>query len=175
MEDLLLQLQEASIWEGTLDLKRNEFLKTQHNTDTNIYFVLDGSLRIYIIENNEELTIRFAYKSNLITDLVAFITDKPSDFTIQAIKKSSVYYVSKKRFLDFINQDQTRMRLWQEMLYQLVLQQIERERDLLTSSPTERYLRVLKRSPQLFQEIPNKFIASYLRMTPETLSRIKKS
>jgi hypothetical protein len=56
-----------------------------------------------------------------------------------------------------------------------VLQQMERERDILTSSPLERYKRVLERSPQLFQEIPNKYIASYLRMTPETLSRIKKS
>jgi len=55
------------------------------------------------------------------------------------------------------------------------LQQMERERDLLTSSPMERYLRVKDRSPQLFQEIPNKYIASYLRMTPETLSRLKKS
>ena len=52
---------------------------------------------------------------------------------------------------------------------------MERERDILTSSPLERYNRVLKRSPLLFQEIPNKYIADYLRMTPETLSRIKKS
>ena len=58
---------------------------------------------------------------------------------------------------------------------QLILQQLEREKDILTSSPIERYKRVLKRSPQLFQEIPNKYIADYLRMTPETLSRIKKS
>jgi len=60
-------------------------------------------------------------------------------------------------------------------LEQLTLQQLEREKDILTSSPLERYKRVLKRSPQLFQEIPNKYIADYLRMTPETLSRIKKS
>ena len=60
------------------------------------------------------------------------------------------------------------------MLGELIYQQMERERDILTSSPLERYKRVLSRSPQLFQEIPNKHIASYLRMTPETLSRLKK-
>ena len=64
---------------------------------------------------------------------------------------------------------------WQQMLGELIYQQMERERDILTSSPLERYKRVLARSPQLFQEIPNKHIASYLRMTPETLSRLKKS
>ena len=45
----------------------------------------------------------------------------------------------------------------------------------LISSPKERYERVLKRSPQLFQEIPNKHIANYLRMSAETLSRLKNS
>jgi CRP/FNR family transcriptional regulator, anaerobic regulatory protein len=57
----------------------------------------------------------------------------------------------------------------------LIVQQIEREVDLLTASPTERLARVLKRSPNLFQEVPLKYIASYLRMTPETLSRIRNS
>lgn len=52
---------------------------------------------------------------------------------------------------------------------------LEREIDLLTSSPFERYNRILERSPQVFQEIPLKYIASYLRMTPETLSRLRKS
>jgi hypothetical protein len=67
------------------------------------------------------------------------------------------------------------MKLWINILEDLVLQQIEREKDLLINSPRERYERVLKRSPKLFQEIPNRHIANYLRMSPETLSRLKKS
>jgi hypothetical protein len=43
----------------------------------------------------------------------------------------------------------------------------------LINAPAERYERVLKRSPKLFQEVPNKYIANYLRMSPETLSRLK--
>ena len=64
--------------------------------------------------------------------------------------------------------------LWKQILELLVYQQMEREIDLLTYSPQKRYERVLQRSPQLFQEIPSKYIASYLRMSPETLSRLKK-
>ncbi len=60
-------------------------------------------------------------------------------------------------------------------MIQLIYEQLEREKDILIHSPRKRYERVLKRSPQLFQEIPHKYIASYLRMSPETLSRIKKS
>ena len=81
----------------------------------------------------------------------------------------------KQQFIDFVNESSENQQIWISMLEDLVLQQIEREKDILTNSPKERYNRVLKRSPQLFQEIPNKYIANYLRMTPETLSRLKKS
>jgi CRP-like cAMP-binding protein len=77
--------------------------------------------------------------------------------------------------MNFVESSAENTKIWHIMLGNLIFQQMERERDILTSSPLERYKRVLARSPQLFQEIPNKYIASYLRMTPETLSRIKKS
>ena len=64
---------------------------------------------------------------------------------------------------------------WIQILGVLLLDSMEREIDILTKSPQARYQRVLNRSPRLFQEIPNKYIASYLNMTPETLSRLKKS
>ena len=98
-----------------------------------------------------------------------------NDFYIQAIKKSTVKVISKETFMAFINSSPENLKIWLEILEDLVLQQIEREKALLIQSPRERYERVLKRSPQLFQEIPNKHIANYLRMTPETLSRLKKS
>lgn len=77
--------------------------------------------------------------------------------------------------MNFVESSAENTKIWHLILGDLIIQQMERERDILTSSPLKRYKRVLKRSPQLFQEIPNKYIASYLRMTPETLSRIKKS
>lgn len=82
---------------------------------------------------------------------------------------------TKKTFTEFINSSNDNLKLWSGILEDLVLQQIEREKDLLIHSPKERYERVLKRSPQLFQEIPNKHIANYLRMSAETLSRLKNS
>ena len=104
-----------------------------------------------------------------------FITEKPSDLYIQALKKARLKKITKKTLSAFVESDVEHLKLWQKILEQLVLQQMERERDLLTASPMNRYKRVLDRSPQIFQEIPNKYIANYLRMTPETLSRIKKS
>ena len=74
-----------------------------------------------------------------------------------------------------VNESAESLQQYIVLLESLVTQQIDRGIDLLIPSPTERLKRVLQRSPNLFQEIPLKYIASYLRMTPETLSRIRNS
>jgi CRP-like cAMP-binding protein len=165
----------GSLFEKTVTVERNQFLKKGGSADTHIYFIESGSLRIFITDGEEERIIRFGYQNNIIVALDSFFTQKPSDFYIQAIKKTTVKIISKEKFMTFINSNPENLKIWLEILEDLVLQQIEREKDLLVQSPRERYQRVLKRSPQLFQEIPNKHIANYLRMTPETLSRLKKS
>lgn len=160
--------------EKEITLQRNEFLKTQGTIDTNIYFIQSGSLRIFVMDHSEEQIIRFGYPNNIVVALDSFLTGKPSDFYIQALKKTIIRVIPKHRFETFI-QNENNQRMWISILENLVLQQMERELDILTTSPKERYERVLKRSPQLFQEIPNKHIANYLRMSAETLSRLKKS
>jgi CRP-like cAMP-binding protein len=158
----------------TITLERNEFLKVKGTIDTNVYYVENGSLRIFVMDNDEEQIIRFGYEKNLVTALDSYLSGKPSDLYIQALKKTVVRVISKAQIEEFLKEEHNRL-LWVKILADLVLQQMEREIDILTSSPKERYNRVLKRSPQLFQQIPNKHIANYLRMTPETLSRLKKS
>lgn len=158
----------------TITIERNEFLKVKGSVDTNVYCVESGSLRIFVLDDYEEQTIRFGYKENLIVSLDSFLTGKPSDLYIQAIKKTVVKVVTKEQIYLFLEK-KNNQNLWTKILENLVVQQMEREIDILTNSPKERYERVLKRSPQLFQEIPNRHIANYLRMSAETLSRLKKS
>lgn len=175
IHQLITKIEQSDLWEKQVTLDRNEFLKVKGSIDTNLYFVVSGTLRIFIVDEVEEHTIRFGYPDNIITSLDSFITDQPSELFIQAIKRTEVKLISKKTFMNLIQRSTENLQLWQTILLALIHQQMERERDLLTSSPVDRYKRVLKRSPKVFQEIPNKYIASYLRMTPETLSRIKKS
>jgi len=165
-------LSKNDLFEKTVTIPRNGFLKTSGSVDTDIYFIEKGSLRIFIMDENEERIIRFGYKNNIIVSLDSFLSGNPSEFYIQAIKKTTVKIIPKKSFLAFFNMEEN-LKVWAAILQDLVLQQVEREKDLLVSAPKIRYERVLKRSPHLFQEIPNKHIANYLRMTPETLSRLK--
>jgi CRP-like cAMP-binding protein len=118
--------------------------------------------------------VRFGYQDNLIVALDSFLTDQPSLFYIQAIKSAQVNVITKAKLKQFISVGQNNI-LWIGILENLIMQQMNREIDILTSSPKERYKRVLARSPQLFQQIPHKYIANYLRMSAETLSRLKKS
>ena len=157
-----------------ITIERNTFLKVRGSIDTNLYYVESGSLRLFVLDEYEEQTIRFGYKGNLIASLDSFLTGRPSDLFIQAIKKTVIKVIPKTQIDKFLAVEGNRS-LWTKILENLVIQQMEREIDLLTNSPKERYERVLKRSPQLFQEIPSRHIANYLRMSAETLSRLKKS
>ncbi|MEQ9424773.1 MAG: Crp/Fnr family transcriptional regulator [Cyclobacteriaceae bacterium] len=169
------EIDDANIWTKDLTLSRNEFLQVKGSKDTNLYYIVNGSLRIFVVDGVEEHTIRFGYRENIITALDTYLTGRPSELYIQAIKKTVLKVTTKELFTKLIQSGPDNLQLWQQVVEGLMFQQMEREMDILTSSPVERYNRVQKRSPQLFQEIPNKYIASYLRMTPETLSRIKKS
>lgn len=158
----------------TITIDRNEFLKEKGSIDTNVYYVESGSLRVFVLDDYEEQIIRFGYRDNLIVSLDSFLTSKSSDLFIQAIKKTTIKVIAKQQIDKFLETESNR-NLWTKILENLIVQQMEREIDILTNSPKERYERVLKRSPQLFQEIPHRYIANYLRMSAETLSRLKKS
>jgi CRP-like cAMP-binding protein len=157
-----------------ITIQRHEYVSMPGSVDTNIYYIENGSLRVYVLDNDEEQIIRFGYTDNLIVSLDSFLTNKPTVFYIQAIKKTVLKVISKKRWEEFLSHHENQ-KVWTSILENLILQQLEREIDILTTSPKERYLRVLSRSPRLFQEIPHRYIANYLRMSAETLSRLKKS
>lgn len=175
ISELFKKLDSEGLWTATVSLDRNEFLIQSGAVEHNIYFVQSGTLRVFIGNGKDEHTIRFGYPGTLFTALDSFLTGKPTSYSIQAIKKSVLRAMAKSAFLKLIATKEEYGKLYVGIVENLIVQQMEREVDLLTPSPEERYKRVLERSPNLFQEIPSRYIASYLRMTPETLSRLKKS
>lgn len=175
VESVKRLIEENCLVEKTLTLERGEFLKVNGSIDTNIYLIDAGSVRVFIMDEYEEQIIRFGYQGDIIVAVDSFLTESPSSIYMQCLKRTVLRVVQKSKFMAIIHSNIENLKLWNSILEFLILQQMEREKDILTASPQERFKRVLKRSPQLFQEIPNKYIASYLRMTPETLSRLKKS
>jgi CRP/FNR family transcriptional regulator, anaerobic regulatory protein len=156
-------------------ISKGEYLIREGQIERNLYYVETGAVRVFLLSEFEELTIRFGYEGSFLNSLSSFLKGTSSEFYIEAIRKSSIKVISKDKLMNLVNESSESLKQYNSLLETLVCQQIEREIDLLTVSPSERLKRVLERSPNLFQEIPLKYIASYLRMTPETLSRIRNS
>ena len=171
----LLAEHSTGIWGGDLTYARYEHLTAQGEIEKYLYFIKEGAVRAYFSDGEIENTIRLGYQGNVINALPSFMNGKPSTIAMETLKKTTVQRAKKEDVMQVIESSSEIRLTWTHMLEQLFLSQFEREIDLLTPSPEERYKRVLARSPELFQEIPAKYIADYLRMSPETLSRMKKS
>ncbi len=156
-------------------IPRNEYLSKAGQVEKYLYLVINGAIRAIYISKDEEFTVRFGYKGSVIASLDSFITGKPSQFYLQAIRQTTVIRLERTSYLEFIKSSQDISAVHMELMNNLLISMLDREIDLLTSSPLERYERIMERSPAVFQEVPLKYIASYLRMTPETLSRLRKS
>lgn len=173
---LHLALLNSGLKEQKIVFKRGAIIANGGTYADAVYFVLQGSVAIE--SNHERLegqVIRLSYSGSPVVALDSFLDGSPSNFIIRALKETHLAKFSRRDVMYFFESTNHGHSLWVETLKALVLQQMERELDLLISDPAERYIRVLARSPQLFQEVPHKYIANYLRMTPETLSRLKKS
>lgn len=163
------------LWNHSRTLSRGELLNPKAHIEQYLYFVNEGTFRLCFETASSEVVVGFGYPGTLLNDAPSFLSGKPSQFYIEAIKAASLIGIHKKDIQYFKERSAAFNNFWQYMMEQAVLAQIEREIDLLTDLPVERYQRLIKRSPHVFQHIPNKHIASYLRMTPETLSRLKKT
>lgn len=164
------------LWAGCRQLKRNEHLHFAGDKDDSLYYVQSGTLYYYItMEEEREQVIRFGYSGNFLTAIDCFLTGKPTMFFGRALQKTELKVIHRSVYEQAVANNPVLLQAWYAILRGLVIGQTEREIDLLTTDAEKRYQRVLSRSPRLFQEIPAKYIANYLRMSPETLSRIRKA
>lgn len=158
----------------TMQLPRGKQLLGAGETEKHMYIVQSGLLRVYYLNEYEDHTIRFGYTGSVINSLHSYLSQAPSTLFVESLKATELIAISKADIDAHISENNL-YKAYAEVLEELTVQQIEREIDLLTHSPIERYQRVFARSPHLFLEAPAKYIASYLRMTPETLSRVRNS
>lgn len=160
-------------WSHSVQLKRNDFLVSRGQVETNLYYVKSGSMRIFYPVKDEEICAGFAYDHNLICSYPSFIRQQPSDYAIQALTTTDLHFIKRSEFYELFKSHRDIESAWRMLEEEALVGKIEREVEMLTFTPEERYKRLMDRSPHIFQIIPRKYIASYLRMSPETLSRIK--
>ena len=155
--------------------KKNEFISKAGDIPEFSVFVLKGCLRQYTInKEGEESIVYFAEERHFIGDLPAIRNKVPSDFYFQTIEPCEFLTIDTKNwersFAEFPWWAHAHLNGYQK--WAAMMQQQMADRHL--KSGEEKYLDLLKKKPGLFQRVPQHFIASYLGLTPETLSRIRK-
>lgn len=156
-------------------IRKRHFLLQEGDVCRHLGFVTKGCLREYNVDDKgEEHVIQFAIEDWWISDLNSFLTEKPSLWNIDAIEDSELLLLEKRdreRLFAAIPKMERFFRLLQESNYVSTHNRINQT---LTDSADDRYLAFLKNYPALVQRVPQNQIASYLGITPQSLSRIRK-
>ena len=154
-------------------VKKNNYLLRQGDTCKDLVFVQKGCLRLYYIKEDIEVSVWFAFQQSSAIEIYSFISENPSNYFLQAIEDSEVLYLTKTE-LNKLYQYQPKMQemmrnFWEDVILNLV----NRFTALQTDSAEKRYLDLLDK-PAYFETIPQKYLASFVGVTPTSLSRIRK-
>jgi len=156
------------------NLKKGEWIIQQGQICQHVSFINYGSFRIYNMVKGEEVTSDFRFEGNYITDYRSFLTQKPSTEYIIALEDSEVmelHHNDMQVLYEKVPSWQKYGRLIAEFLY---IKAVDRAQSLLFDSPEELYIRLMKERPKVIENMPLRYIASYLGIQPESLSRIRK-
>lgn len=156
-------------------VRRRQFLLQEGEVCRNIAFVTEGCLRAYTVDHKGvEHVIQFAIADWWISDFASYLDGSPATYTIDALQDSEVLLLertARDRLLEAVPPMERFFRLLQEANYIATHRRIQ---DTLSASAEERYVTFLKTYPDLVEQIPQGHIASYLGITPQSLSRIRR-
>ncbi|WP_298312111.1 Crp/Fnr family transcriptional regulator [uncultured Aquimarina sp.] len=152
------------------NFRRKETLLKTGETCSAFYFIVEGAIRQYrTTEDLDEITLNLYLDNNWVLEHQSFTSQKPSTTTIQAFEDCTVYELEMQAIHELIGRSPSFFQLGK--ILEQPLRGIELYQNLPT--PEEKYRAILKHNPLLIQKFPLKYIASYLKITPETLSRVR--
>lgn len=159
-----------------IKLKKNEFLQIQDSNNCYEGFILKGAFKTYILnENGTETVIFFSFENQWLCDLESFYHQKPTKYNIKAIEDSEILVINKSNKMQLLKQVPKLIHFHILMVERANIAIQERLLDVLNKTGKQRYIEFIEKYPQKTQKINNKNLSSYLGVTHEFLSKIKKS
>lgn len=154
-------------------IKKNEYLLREGQTCRDLVFVQKGSLRLYYLKDDIEVSVWFAFEQSSAIEIYSFISENPSNYFLQAIEDSEILYLSKTGLNKLYQQHPKMQEMMRNFWEDVILHLINRFTSLQKDSAEKRY-RDLLTKPGYLQAIPQKYLASFIGVTPTSLSRIRK-
>ena len=163
------KLQRQVIPKKTIFLKVNEIENT-------ISFVESGVVRLFMPKENpdKEITFGFSFNNQFISAYDSFLTQKPSAYQLQALTETTLLSITHSDLQDVYKTTQIGNLIGRLTAERLFLLKSNREQNLLNLTAEQRYVKLFKERPELLRVIPLKYISSYIGVTAQALSRIRK-
>jgi CRP-like cAMP-binding protein len=168
---------ELSVFLNQLTFKRfkaGEMILEEGQIENQLSFLSAGILRYYALNEGKEITFDFAFSSSFFCAYDSYYNQSKTAINIQAITDCELYAIHRDDLLELYSKCETSRQLGQLATEYLLSKKVNREMDLLLKSPQQRYQDLFASQPKLLQFIPQMYIASYIGVVPETLSRIRK-
>jgi len=159
----------------TIKISKGNFLLRQGEICKHSFFVESGLLRKYSIDNKgKEHILQFAPETWFISDRGSIYFNQPSDYFIQALEDSKVLQIDERFILHLAEQNKSFLAFNNKLLHNHIRHLQKRVTQLLSATAEERYLDFIKLYPDILLRVPQSMVASYLGITPESLSRVRK-
>ncbi|WP_420387203.1 Crp/Fnr family transcriptional regulator [Roseivirga sp.] len=157
------------------DLNRKEFLLKKGDPSHHMRFITAGCLKVFTVsEDGTERILQFGMSGWWVNDLYGYLTEQSSSYFIQAITNSSVLQIHRDRLNELFDEIPGLDRFWRIKFQNAYIALQERTMKLMSETAEERYLRFIQDYRSMEQHIPQYMIASYLGVTPQHLSAIRK-
>lgn len=148
-------------------------LLNEGEISNNIYFIKKGCLRQWFNKDGKDITFQFFFEKQAVASIDSFLNYKPSLFTIESVEPSNINCISKDTF-EKLNEIYPEFK---DELNEYLFQRFQNYAQLFLSrikdTPKERYEDLVKNHPEIIKRVPQHYIASYLGITPISLSRIR--
>jgi len=152
---------------------KDHLLLREHTISDYIYFIKKGIARIYYHKNDKEITEWIAMDEQFFLSITSFFERRPSHLIIQTLEASEVYGIHHSDLMTLADQHHDVERLLRKMVTASLILSQSRMDSIQFETAQQRYERLLKSSPHIIQRVPLSYIASFLGVTLETLSRIR--
>ncbi len=157
-----------------IELKKGENLISEGQLVEHFYYVAEGCIYYYKMEEGENQVLEFYTDDVFFTDVPAYVKGKPSKYNLRAAERTILYAIKKSDAESSFDKSHQLERFGRLSMQEAFIKIFTRVERLNSKSNEERYLRLVEKRPELLQRVPQYLIASYLGLTPVGLSKIRK-